>query len=344
MNKKTMKVFTVLGIVIFCLFVLSNALAASPANNEASLKSVTATPGTTATTVQSGTQDVELLSTVASAPPQIPTPAPTATPTPTPTVTPTPTQTPTSTPPPIPTPSPSPTPSPTPKPTVTPTPTPTPGLEPVTNGLALWYDMTNTGNKLADKSGNGNIDRVYGASYLKLPTGAGSRSFDGVNDYIAVKNRASLNLPSGLTIELMLKAGNLSKRQTLVGKSSSDSIGNGYSLCIDNSNRPQFIVYDKDGIKQSIESNQTLTAGKWYHVVATHDGRTMNIYVDGILTASGGCAGMRQSIFGLTIGKYALASSEFFGGSIATVRMYSRALTQQEVKYNYQVDMWKIDY
>jgi hypothetical protein len=51
---------------------------------------------------------------------------------------------------------------------------------------------------------------------------------------------------------------------------------------------------------------------------------------------------MKQSTFGLTIGRYALANSEYFDGSIATVRIYGRALTQQEVKQNQQTDMWRI--
>lgn len=166
--------------------------------------------------------------------------------------------------------------------------------------------------------------------------------FDGSNDYVSVRNRGSLNPASGITLEILMKIDSADKQQTLVGKGPSGSIGSGYTLSIDSGNHLQFVVYDRDGRKQTVASDQSLAAGKWYHVVATHDGSAMKIYVDGALMAGGSCAGMKRSIFSLAIGKHALASSEYFDGSMATVRIYGRALTPQEVIQNRQADMWRI--
>lgn len=298
------------------------------------------TANATATTVTfpAGEHSFELFSS------GVPTPTATPTPTPAPTVTPTPAPTTTPTPNPTPRPTAMPTPAPTatPLPTVTPTPTPTARPGPVTKGLSLWYDMTDTGSQLADKSGKGNPGTVNGATYVRLPSGAGARSFDGVNDYVVAANKARLNPTTGLSIELLIKADTLNKLQTLAGKSWSSGTGDGYMLRIHSSNELQFIVYDRNGNKQSLTSDRTLTAGRWYHVAATHDGKTMRIYIDGVLTASAPCMGMKPSTLGLTIGRYAPRDSEFFDGTIASVRIYSRALTLSEVQYNLNVDKWKI--
>jgi hypothetical protein len=271
-------------------------------------------------------------------------PSPTATPSPTvtPTVTPSPTASPTATPTPGPTVTPAPTVMPTPRPTATPTvtPTPVPGQGPVTNGLVLWYDLGQSGTKLTDKSGKGNNGTVFGTSVVPA-AGGNVRSFNGVSDYVRVVNSASLNPTVGMTVEALFHTDSLGKLQTLVGKSWSGPTGDGYTLWVTQYNRIQYVTYDRNGNKVYLEYNPGLVAGKWYHVAVTHDGSTLIMYVNGVKVASTACGGIKASSIDLNIGKYSPRAENYLKGDVAVVRLYSRALTAQEVTTNYNADSAK---
>ena len=79
--------------------------------------------------------------------------------------------------------------------------------------------------------------------------------------------------------------------------------------------------------------------GAWHHLVATCDGSNLNVYIDGSLAAGptsvAGVAGtisQDRSAIGCKLGT---ALSDFFVGSIATVRVYSAALSGAQVSANY---------
>ena len=100
-------------------------------------------------------------------------------------------------------------------------------------------------------------------------------------------------------------------------------------------------------------SNNSLNAplpstGVWHHSVATYDGATMSIYIDGVLVAqqpsTGYIDGTNDSNgpgndnFLLNIGAKpdSLNSVDFFTGSIDDVAIYNRALSSNEVSELYQ--------
>jgi hypothetical protein len=77
-----------------------------------------------------------------------------------------------------------------------------------------------------------------------------------------------------------------------------------------------------------------LEVGKWYHVVATYDDKTMRIFVNGEEKASLPRDGaINPSHTNLCIGSYAPGnSSAFFQGVLDEVRIYDRALTPEEIR------------
>jgi hypothetical protein len=67
-------------------------------------------------------------------------------------------------------------------------------------------------------------------------------------------------------------------------------------------------------------------------VAGTYDGQTMRLYTDGRLCASLERGGpIRPSDTHLCLGSYDVVHRAFFSGLLDEVRIYSRALTEEEV-------------
>ncbi len=70
------------------------------------------------------------------------------------------------------------------------------------------------------------------------------------------------------------------------------------------------------------------TAGTWYHIAGTYDGRKLEIYVNGILQSTLYQQGTQRPASGFYFGN---GFSVPFEGKIDDVRIYNRALSDQEV-------------
>ena len=81
------------------------------------------------------------------------------------------------------------------------------------------------------------------------------------------------------------------------------------------------------------------TLNAWTHHIGTYDGSTINQYVNGSLNTSLSYSGTSQSGGELRIARRwddsATLASNYFGGDIAAIRLYNRALSSSEVTQNY---------
>lgn len=81
-----------------------------------------------------------------------------------------------------------------------------------------------------------------------------------------------------------------------------------------------------------LQAAEPLPIGDWIHVVATYDGNTMRLYMNGrecgILTRGGR---VKPNTHSLCLGSYSRDHPAFFNGLLDDVRIYSRALTAEEV-------------
>lgn len=79
--------------------------------------------------------------------------------------------------------------------------------------------------------------------------------------------------------------------------------------------------------------------GDWHNIVGTISGNTRTIYIDGIQrgTDTDGMQSVTNNTANFTIGGFATSgfNSLFFGGSIANVSFYRKALTSTEVTQNF---------
>lgn len=75
--------------------------------------------------------------------------------------------------------------------------------------------------------------------------------------------------------------------------------------------------------------------GKWHHLAVVYDGSTQKIYYDGLFRNSSELTGSLPSNGNLTIGARNDGRQEFFDGLIDEVKVYNVALTDEEIKQDY---------
>ena len=81
----------------------------------------------------------------------------------------------------------------------------------------------------------------------------------------------------------------------------------------------------------------------WHQLVATHNGTTSYLYINGELVASG-TGGDDWTSGRLSIGSWTGdASSAFFNGKVGCIRLYNRLLSATEIRHNFMCDAGKFD-
>jgi hypothetical protein len=185
--------------------------------------------------------------------------------------------------------------------------------------LSNWYDL----------SGNGNTGTLNGVSFVDDPTGrADSIWFQGNPDYISFASTS--NIPSGnanYTISTWFNPSSLGTNG-LVGW------GN-YGT----TNQSNSFRLSATGLVNSWGSNDlsvttSLSTGTWYNAVATFNGTTRQIWVNGSSVGSDTPTSHNvTTTSNLTVGR--TNTSEYFDGYIGEVQIFNRALTSNEIVTNY---------
>jgi len=162
-------------------------------------------------------------------------------------------------------------------------------------------------------------------------------SLNGAGDAVEIPHADSLNMTSAVTMEMWVKLASDGGNDSEVGLEKGGWEPGEYSLYAfyvpGNGSAVQF----KDLPEACADANSghlgpDLRDDQWHHLAGVWDGKEIFLYVDGVLEVSVKCAGKlgknTQSVY---IGSRT-ASVRFLKGSVDEVRIYSRALSEAEVK------------
>ena len=207
------------------------------------------------------------------------------------------------------------------------------GPEIVNDVLVLHLDAANprsypgSGTIWTDLSGNGNNGTlVNGVGYNNANNG--SMVFDGVNDYVNIGQPPSLsNIGSNFSIQCYVKWNGVGNSwQGIVTKGRNTS--NWYGLWVNNS---QFAF----GVLGGNFFSNTISANTWYYACITNGNLGRRIYINGLQSASNPTQINFDPVADLVVG-FAQNTAEWFNGNISQVSIYNRALSQQEVRQNFE--------
>ena len=222
----------------------------------------------------------------------------------------------------------------------------------VTDGLVLCLDAADKtsysgslqGGILAtwtDLSGNGN----HGSTVNNPTFDTGSSSIKFVSESIHrwdCSNDSSVNIQSSMTAEAWINLAStpIEAGSTVVTKGNVNGGASTiqYNLHFNTSRQVKWQISDGSS-GNTMNTTAAVSTGIWTHIVGTHDAPNTNsyIYINGELSATDASSigNLGGTSIDLTVGYDDYSNRYAFDGNISNVRIYNRALSDAEIKQNF---------
>ena len=191
-------------------------------------------------------------------------------------------------------------------------------------------DYNSTTKRLTDKSayenhGTSNNAAIFGNDRMG---NSDAMDFNGTDDYV---NCGDIDITQKITIEAWIYSDIIQSgvNRYLVGKRDS------YLMMFDHTSLGGcFLVYDTGASLHYTSPSVTISEGVWHHIVGVYDGANIKFYLDGVEVRNNvvGAFNLDDSVYSLSIGYF----NAHFDGKIDEVRIYSRALSEEEIKRLYE--------
>lgn len=226
-------------------------------------------------------------------------------------------------------------------------------LTSINDALIGYYPFNGNAN---DESGYGDNGIVYGAQLTEDRFGSHNSAyyFNGESSYIVIP-KSSILEPNDFTIAMYMKTKSLktSTYQTLIIKD--DGWNDGFKLALRSELKDNLANKILLTVSGPINNGDALAnlhskfiiqnTDTWYHVVATYKGGgMMKIYINGSFDSqmSGPPSWDKENSHDLVIGRHSNHGGTTYGGyffgALDDIRMYNRALTDEEVLQLYDLD------
>jgi hypothetical protein len=204
--------------------------------------------------------------------------------------------------------------------------------------VAWWKLDDGTGTTATDSMGNFNGQLIYGPVWTEGILDGGL-SLDGINDYVNVAHNPTLNITGDITISAWVwfehGGANPDDAMPIVTKTVSNGARNNpYDFRTQGINNQLTLVRADAYGHEYVYSLAPISIQQWHHVLVKVENKVPNFYVDGVITAKTPTAPFTKTPTGnsnpLLIGKR--PDYRWFHGKIDDVRIYDRALTDEEIQ------------
>src|SRR5690606_27016875 len=203
--------------------------------------------------------------------------------------------------------------------------------------LALSFNE-NTGSVANDQSGNNNHGTLTnGATWNASGRFGAAVSFDGTNDLVNIADANSLDLSNGMTLEAWVRPSVLTGFRNVISKERSTNafayvLSANNNASNTNNQRPSSRIRT-GSTNRTLNGTSKLQTNTWTHIASTYDGTTFRFYVNGVQVNSMSATGNIPATTNmLRIGGSPALGSQYFAGLIDEVRIYNRALSQNEIQ------------
>jgi hypothetical protein len=203
---------------------------------------------------------------------------------------------------------------------------------PATGPIAAYSFDEGEGSTAEDAAGE-HDGTIEGPGWSKGKFGK-SLEFDGeAGDLVTIPGTEDLQLEE-FTIEAWVRPDKCGLLEPVVAKLSDEDFG--YALYAggdSNAGRPEGYILDGKEIDSHAVDDASLSLHAWSHIAVTNDGNKIRLYVNGELVDTGWSSDVKAGGEGpLTIGgNEGFEEGEYFSGKIDEVRVYDRALGNNEM-------------
>jgi hypothetical protein len=207
---------------------------------------------------------------------------------------------------------------------------------------SYWKLDETDGRFVSDSSGNGlNGKFRYEPTHSASANGVAA-NFDGKRDFIDFGKASAFRATGSMTISAWIQPTSFPKDDAaIVSTRNRDELGYQLDATVDQGPRTiGFKLADPCGHLMARYGKTVLKTGTWYHVAGVYDAtaKTIDVYVNGepdngllIGKVAGRQLSAREPLY---VGKRNGADGFEFAGSIDDVRIYSVALTREEIASN----------
>ena len=219
-------------------------------------------------------------------------------------------------------------------------------LEIDTDAPSAFMDHTSSGTTSSRSNTSGLMDMTKNTTINTANVSFDSNGFvdfDGTDDRLEITNHSLLNTSSGVSVEAIVKY----DAQGGGGESYGVITYKGYPwtwLLEDQGGKFNFRVSTSSVSDSNINSNFSHGLNAYHHVVATYNGTTQAIYVNGVLKASKSLTGTITTT-GSTVRVGSYTNGNYVhNGKIPIIRIYNQALSADQVSLNYKSYKARFDF
>jgi hypothetical protein len=196
--------------------------------------------------------------------------------------------------------------------------------------LVGWWKLDEVeGIGALDSSGYGNHGTLFGGLTWIPGEKEGGLDIDGVDgSFVNCGNPSSLNVTAAITLSIWVNTvdAGTSQDDPFMTKGNSS-----YALRHTAANNIAFDVIDGQLYTAAFPVTEEFN-GTWRHLAGTYDGSELNLYIDGELQATETHQGtIATNTFAVSIGSDNEQTWMWYNGAVDDARIYSRALTAEEV-------------
>jgi len=202
-----------------------------------------------------------------------------------------------------------------------------------TGWLVAWWKLDDgSGNTAVDSSSNGHNGTLKGDPSWVDGIDGGALAFDGDGDYVDIGKDQSFDITNQITISAWIKVGAFDREwQTIVAKGDRAwRLQRNWGESTLEFACSGLVVLGTDWGK--IYGTTDVNDGHWHHVAGVYDEEKIYLYIDGSLDASAEAPGnIRVNDEPVYIGENSQMPNRFWNGLIDDVRIYSYALSTEEI-------------
>ena len=207
----------------------------------------------------------------------------------------------------------------------------------INNGLILALDAADKvshssgSTTWADLSSEGNTGTLTNSPTFDSGVG-GSIVFDGSNDYVDIGDIGDV-FGTSFAVVMWFNTEDVDNRQEYIGQYQDGN--NWWRWGNDELDNWEVDIQDNGTRTAEVNPDWSVVANEWVHVACSRNGATWNFYKNGEVNGTGNnSASVPDIAASVTIGNVTGAA---FEGKIASVQIYDRYLTTEEVRQNYNV-------